>query len=916
MTKKNNRLLLLIILLNGVVHAKLDIDFDTSDHTGKTTQFLKSELEQKEVSIVQQQPIEKIEHIAQQAQKEAKAFAVGGELPHTESGAYLQELQPALRAEMQDEERREEKKKRKKRKEKKEEPLIEFNFKDAKLTDLINEIAAKKGINIVLPQGAKALKTTITFDLEHKVPLSIAERYMFTMLELAGYTMYPTDGFFIIDKKPENADTLENRGSYHLYVNLPPNELPQSSENIHAIYYLSNLQVPKASGEDTLSKILRDMIGMKKYLFDEKSNAIIITGPADKIASTMTIILELDAAGASEVVEVLPLFNANAVDVAKILKEQLIKTAAKPAAQQAGKVSLPEGTGTYFVPGTRIVPDVRTNSLILIGTESAITRIRDFVREYMDQLPESGKSILHVYDLQYLKAKDFMNTLNTVVTQSKTGQSTQAGGGAGGEGAQRMFDSVIVQAETFEAAPVASGGKETKTPELGGNRLIIAAQHDDYQRIKELVQQLDKPQMQVIIEVVILDISVTGSRLLQTQLRNLSNIPLHDSLQMQTANITYPGSVSASNVTTQVASGSSTTSSAISGSTLGQITSQMASPVNNPPVPQVPVLATDLLELLTGTNNNSQSAASLVAPGTMLVSFKDPCTNAIAALLAILDQWVEKKVISHPFLVTKNNIKARQSLINIRQGAGRDISSGGTTTVRIEDFTAKIAIEMTPRVSTLDRLALQIHVAIEDFINSDPTSFDRTTRVLDTNASMNTGQILILGGLMQEIDSESETKIPILGDIPIFGWLFRGVARVKTKNNLVVLIHPTVVHPKLRSGERVYTNDVVRLVHDELTSDTLFNNAKDPITRWFFNVGNTSDEVVAGYLETTHYNKQIEGEAYHTVEYTGPPKAIEVGTPKVKEKLVDQAVQKEAKSDAKKALFEREEENITQHTIK
>ena len=889
MMKKNRSLFWFFLFAasaaNVMLVAKLDMDFDAPDLAPeKQAQPEQAPPEQAPPGLAPQQ-------LEQPVIPEQQNVVPGEQeilQPKIDSDVYLEELRPSLRAAAQDIERKEERKKKKRQREKKEEPLIEFNFKDAKLTDLINEVAAKKGINIVLPQGAKALKTTITFELEKKVPLSVAEQYMYTMLELAGYTMYPTDGFFVIDKKPENAETVENREPYHLYVNIAPDELPHSSENIHAIYYLSNLQVPKAQyGTDTLSNILREMVGQKKYLFDEKSNGIIITGPADKIASAMTIILELDAAGSPEAVEIFPLFNANAADVAKILREQVIKAIAKAPAQPAGKVALPEGTGTYFAPGTRIIADSRTNSLILVGTESALTRIRDFVREYMDQLPESGRSILHSYDLQYLDASKFVDTLNAIITQSKTGQATQDSVG----GAHRLFDTVIVQAEKpEESSSAAPAGKTVGTVKLGGNRLIIAAQHDDYQRIVELIQQLDKPQLQVVVEVVILDINVTGTRLLQSQLRNLTNIPLHEDLQFQTANITYPFFPG--------------------NNALGQITSEMASPANNPPVPRVPVLATDLLELLTGTGTTPRSGAPLTTPGTMLLSFKDPCTNAIAALLAILDRWVEKKVISHPFLVTKNNVKARQFLKTIRQGAGRDVSSGGTTTVKIEDFTATIAIEVTPRISSLDRLALQIRVDIEDFINPDPTTFSRTTRRVETNAHMNTGQILILGGLTQEQDSETVTKVPILGDIPLLGVLFRGQSKIKTKNNLVVLIHPTVVNPKLRAGQRVYTDDIVSSAHAELQADTLFSATKDPITRFFFNVGNTGDAVLTNYLEEVKYNKDVEGQAYRTVEQHISEVTEEPSEIQKTEKVAAPPQQKRVKTEAKQELVAQEQENI------
>lgn len=828
------KLLLLLCLLNiciGTMQAKLDIDFDNEQKETENMELSPSANELLNEKIA-------VEHAQQEAKKEKEAPAPAEALPEHEkqdSAVFIEELSPALKTATREKEKITTKKRKKKEEEKIEEPEIEFNFKDEKLTTIINEIAAKKGINIVLPQGQdKAIKTTVTFELDKKIPLSRAEEYLSVMLDLAGYTMYPTDGFFVIDKKAGTPEAAETREPYHLYVNIPPKELPHGAQAIHAIYYLSNLQVPEQAGAnpaDAVAKILSDMVGAKRYLFDRKANAIILTGAADKIASAMTIILELDAAGSPEAIEVFPLFNANATDVANIIKSQILTVTTKGATPE--KVTLHKEMGYYFMPNTRVLADTRTNSLILIGTAEAITRIREFVREYMDQLPESGKSILHVYDLQYLDAKNFALDLKNIITQSTTGQA----GAAQGEGPLRMFESVIVEAET-EAVAEATGAA-TKTAgqvKLGGNRLVIAARQDDYKRIIELIEQLDKPQLQAIIEVAILDISVTNSKALQAQLRNPTNLPLHENLQLQTAQV--------------------------NGKFGGPITN-----VNSAGTPQgVPFLATDLLRLIGGTGTTSVAATT--TPGTMVISFKDPCTSSIAAFLAILDQWVEKKIISHPFLVTKNNVKASQSLNTIRQGAGRDVASGGVTTIKVEDFTAKLAIEVTPRISSLNRLNLQIRIDINNFINaSDPNSFATTARTIETNATINTGQILVIGGLMQDNISESESKWPILGDIPILGVFFRGQTKTKIKSNLVVLIHPTVVNPKLRSGEHVYTDDIIKVAREELNSEDLFSSSKDPITRWFFNSGQRDDYLVNNYLEEAHYKQDHHEGEFQPVEY-------------------------------------------------
>lgn len=705
--------------------------------------------------------------------------------------------------------------KKKKKKKKGHDPLIAFDFKDEKLSNIINLIAAKKEINIVLPQGNNAIKTTVTLDQKGKIPLSRAEQYMFMFLDLAGYTMYPTNGFFVIAPKPENAD-LQGREPYHLYVNIPPKELPQTSETIRAIYYLSNFQVPQnAQGNDALSAILRDIVGAKKFFFDQKLNAILLYGAADKIASAMNIILELDVAGSPETVTVFPLFYANSDTVANIIQKQIMAVSNKP--QGGSRLQIKGETGFYFTPNTRAIADTRTNSVILIGSEAAVTRIKEFVQEYIDVPTESGKSILHLYDLQYLNAQEFAKVLDNLVKQSKA--QTQKDKGSGPE---RFFEDVIITAETREEAPQETAGGSTKGPTgkiiLGGNRIIVTAKNDDWVVIKELIEQLDKPQLQVIIEIMVVDITLDGIKEIAAQTRNPSWMGLHDNMQFQTAHIA------------------------------GQVTS------TNPNI-----LNADLLRLLGGSPNTSIAvpASSGLNVGSMIISFKDPCQDSIWSVLQILNSWTQTKVISHPFLVTKNNVTASEYLKTIRRGFGRDVANSGVTTINVEDFSAILEIAVTPRISSLDRLSLQIRVDLENFLSPNPTTFDKATRMVETNATMSPGQILVLGGLIKDTETELVTKWPILGDIPIIGNWFKSTSKGKTKNNLAIFIHPTIVDPKLRAGQQKFTDDQIEQEKAAVSSE-LFSSNKQPITRLFFGDmrAPSSAEFLDRYLENAHYKKQ------------------------------------------------------------
>lgn len=728
------------------------------------------------------------------------------------------------------EEKKESPKKTSPIKKQKKEKRISFDFNDEDLTKIINLYAAKKGINIVLPQGENAIKTKITLDQKKKITLDEAEKYLYSLLDIVGYGVYPNNDFYVIAKK---TDATMGREPITLYVNVSPEDLPKKSEPIRAIYYLTNFQVPKNTSDTNspLNTILKDMIGDKRFLFDEKSNAIILTANADKIASVMTIILALDATGASEIVEVFPLFYADANIVADLLQKQIIAMANKQAAG-AGRVQIKGEAGVYFTPNTLVKADGRTNSLILIGTESAVTRIKSFVRESIDVPLASGRSILHLYDLQYLDAKEFAGVLEQIVKQNIGEQSEKNRS----EGPQRFFEDVIIKFEEMSEATeakdvggsaIAAIGKVT----LGGNRLLISAKNDDWLMIKHLIEKLDKPQLQVIIEVMILDITLNAAKILNSQLRNPVGNPIHQNMQYQTVNI------ASSAIIPGVAPGGTAQSPMIS-------------------------LTADLLELLQIKEGNSiaTGASSGGNIGSMIISFKDPCQDAVWAAMQIFNKWGVSNVISHPFIVTKNNVKGRENLVTIRRGYGRNVSSGGNVTVKVEDYPAKVSVEITPRISSLDRLNMQIRVEVSNFTSpigttSQNTDFTTTNRIVETNATMSAGQVLILGGLTQDTETETETKWPLLGDIPVIGPLFfRGATKSKIKNNLAIIVHPTIVNPKLRAGQQKHTQEKIETRRKEMEQSGLFNSLKDPVTRLFFaDMGNNGIESLDEYLIDVHY---------------------------------------------------------------
>ncbi len=705
---------------------------------------------------------------------------------------------------------------------------IPFSFEKKPLTDIINDLALKKGINIILPQNAAQLEElkqqTITYLPTNRIDIPVSEAWnlFHTFLELSG---------FGLSKKKEDLYAIEpigtpkepgiNRSVLPVYANVPPDKLPDSEERIRYIYYLENLKVPGPQDKDNpIARILADMLTPgAPVVFEPRTNAIIITDKSNTIASVMHIIQELDQSGFKEAIEVIRLNNVPVTDVVKIFEN--LKAAAGGDGASFIRGGEKGNSLNFFAEDTSVIADPRQNNLILMGRQAAIERISDFVKDYMDMPQESGKSILHSYDLQYLDATEFAEVLSRIVAPLVT-TGTQATGEATA-GPERYFQGVVVMAEgvkvqdikttteeiTLEARggflPTGLGQQQTIT---GGNRLIIAARHDDWIRIKALIEEIDKPQPYVILEVLVVDIRGIKQKLIAGSVRNrtVTNLPT-EGFQFLSSNI---------------------------------------SDVNALLGAQPRELAEDLLRLVPNTGDTT-SVTSLLAPGSLIMSINDPNTPGIFGLLQILDTVLNSKILSHPYLITTNNQKATIASQELRRVRGDAVpGAAGVITVEIVDLPATLQVQMIPRLSSLERLSLQVAVDINEFI--DPTSNTRLTRRVNTNANMQTGQILAIGGLTRTDQTDTTAGTPVLERIPFIGNFFSRKSRTTTNNNIAIFICPTIVQPKLRGGLNVYTADKIRKARRDTDDYVVFGDNKDPITRLFFQNDLPTDTLLRNYV--------------------------------------------------------------------
>lgn len=684
--------------------------------------------------------------------------------------------------------------------------LINFYFDNEDLVDIINYLAAQREINVVLPMGANTINAKVTLHLEEKVTLEEAWDMLYTLLDLSGYSMIAQENMYRIVKTSKEVV----REPLPLYV-VKPSELPNNDKRIRYLYYFTNIKVAEDPNNEIVT-LLRDVLPDVAWggsRLDSLSNSVLITDKANNIKALMDIVVALDHAEAQERPEIIRLRHLSADTVANLFNDMLKSSAdTMPARPDLRKVS----PASYFSRKLKIVPDMRNNSLIVFGRPQAVERVREFIDKYIDIELESGRSILHIYQLQYLDAQKFKPVLEGIVKSTRTGGTEQSKAGAVTPGGtERFFDEVVISADYPRNL---ASGEQPGGAMAGSNNLIIAARTDDWERIKKLIEELDTPQPQVIIEVLIADLTLVDQRALGMSLRNPLGTGLPNNVNFQSA----------------------------------QFTPVLTNSVSNPAT-----IASDLLRLglntagqqtadcdTTTTTTTCVSAARTVAPGTTMLSFNDTGTGQTWGLLQIRNFIDNQKILTHPHLITTNNKKAKivvedQKLL-VDEASG---STGGTTTQTRKWIPAKLSVVITPRISAGGMVNLNVVVDIDQFANSikvasDASAGNRITRNVTTNANVRSGNVLVLGGLTRVDSSASQNETPLLGRLPLIGWLFKNRTAEIDKNNLTVFISPIIIEPRLRGGVSQYTKEYVQLAKSFSYEGMVFDNLRDPITRWFF----------------------------------------------------------------------------------
>ena len=639
---------------------------------------------------------------------------------------------------------------------------VTLNFSGAEIEAVARSMATITGRNVVVDPRVKGTMTLIS-----EKPLAPAQAFQqfLAALRLQGFTVVEAAGLYKVipeaDAKLQSGNVAVSQGGR--------GGSPAGGQIVTQIFKL-NFETAA-----NLVPVLRPLISPNNTInVNPGNNSLVITDYADNVQRLARIVAAMDVSNATDI-EVIPLQHAVASEMA-VLVSRLIEggsAGAVPGAVAQGQ------TDTGFK--TTLMAEPRSNALVVRASNPArLAQVRSLIARldqpaYASSAAASGN--IHVVYLKNADAVTLATTLRAAMASDGGVGSQAAGGNAAASSGGGMRTTGLGNTSTSQTSSTSGlSGSSTSSglgtdsgslgssnqPSTGGqiqadpstNSLIISASPPVYRQLRAVIDQLDGRRAQVLVESLIVE--VTANKLAQF------------GVQWQ--------SLLGNNGSTMGVIG---TNSGTSGANILGVTAGLAGGATT--------AATALGNLGAGLNFG-------IAPRINGKYY-------LGALANFLQNSGDANVLSTPNLMTLDNEEAKIIIgNNVPFVTGSYASTTGTSGVSpfttVERKDVGLMLRVRPQINENGTVKMSVYQEVSKIDSStlkDTNGPTTSKRSIESNVLVEDGSIIVLGGLLQDDYSQAEDKVPLFGDIPGLGNLFRSENRARKKTNLMVFLRPVVV---------------------------------------------------------------------------------------------------------------------------
>ena len=632
---------------------------------------------------------------------------------------------------------------------------------DIDLKELINLVGTIFEKNFILTDDIKGSGTIICTK-----PLTRGELYevFLSILEINGYTT--------VESSDRNyVKIVQVSGATNAPLSLGyEGDIGNTERYVTQIIQLDNVSVTD------ISPIVKDLSGKSaKIITYAPTNTLIITDASINIKRVYKIIKQMDVASPKSKLKIIPLHHATASDVQQIIDELYGSSSSGTSANKSGAgaskttrtnrkgaASKTEATsgdatnvgseGKYI---EKIISDERTNSLIVMANEEALDTITKLIQDLDVDVDPASRAQIHVVYLEHAKAEDIAQVLSNLsngggsTNKNNTRNNNTRNNTTNNRNASTASKSTDTGSDSASAVAAFDSGIRI-THDENTNSLVIIATPDQIQYVKQVIEKLDIRRKQVFVEAVVLELA--------------SDENFEFGLGAHLGKPNDDGSLSIF-------------SSQLNGSSFGlssDLLSGMAMGVFGEPV-----------SVAVGDGFGGSANVSVPAFGIAL--------NALQSNSSV-------NILSTPNILTLDNEEAAIIVgrnIPFPVSTGRDSNNNPIVSYQREDVA--ITLKVTPQINESNYVTLTVFQEVQE-VESDSKGLDVSTagfitskRSADTTVLIKDNQTVVIGGLIGTTESTVATKIPLLGDIPIIGKLFRGKKTTARKTNMLIFLTPHVI---------------------------------------------------------------------------------------------------------------------------
>ena len=653
--------------------------------------------------------------------------------------------------------------------------ITSFVFPNAELKDVIKAMSTDLNINIIMDPtiGGRQKISIISYS-----PITVAEAYQAFLSALAihNLTVVRSGPFLKIIKKDDAVKS--NLKVYTGKKNVDTDQI------ITSVIKLKHIDA--ASLEPRMKPFI-DAKGALSLIFYPPSNAVIITDHGSNVNKVKKIIQILDIPNQDVVFKVFPIKHAQAVKLRETINSLL------PTGKYSSSKSFTNWSNRSsrnkksFYSSSRqpiniktLSHDERTNSIIAMGNQEGINKIQELIQQldyYKD--PELAGGI-YVYKAKHGTAEELAATLNDLMGHSSSSSTQKAAGrGTSPQIANKSGSRRSNTTKSLRNTNTAQSFQDVRIiAEKNTNSLLIVSNKYNYETLLGILKKVDISRNQVFVKSIIMELSTDRSN------------------EWKMANYFFP----------EKGGGISRVGYGLSN--LGDLASASGGATLFFPLSLFFQKSTNILGESISKNSTTDItpfAQANFSPNLgNVLSGKPIEVPTLSSFIKFLQKTVGANILSTPQVMALDHQQASVSItekipvLGERTSSQAVINQFTTSTSQVDVETALI---FTPHINPdVNSIRLEIEQKIDNVFKdaSVPEELQKTNvaikkRSIKTFITLKDRETAVLGGLVKETNSKTNSKIPILGDIPIIGWLFKNSVTDRKKSNLIVFITPHIV---------------------------------------------------------------------------------------------------------------------------